>query len=355
MLIQLLGTGLLVAMLPLLLVWTSHHVNRYRKLIVVTLFFTFDLVVFGAFTRLTDSGLGCPDWPGCYGQANPFLAHADIVAAETLMPTGPVTLTKAWIEMIHRYLAMGVGVLIMAMMFSAWRIWLRQRYTLRTVTPWLPTGLFLLVCVQGAFGAWTVTLKLQPIIVSIHLMLGLFLLGLLAYLYASQTDNAHVVPITKKVRAIIFVALLCLIVQIALGAWVSTNYAAVACFDFPLCDGAWIPALDFNHGFSVWRHLGKTMDGDYLPLSALTTIHWVHRAFAVFAAGSIFCVAYGVFRTQGYQKIATWLFIVIALQLVSGVITVWFGLPLLSAVMHSAGAALLVCLFSILIAMQTTK
>src|SRR5712692_10303222 len=121
MLIQLAVTGLLVALLALVLVWVSSDANKYRKLVWVTLFLTFDVIMFGAFTRLTDSGLGCPDWPGCYDQANPFLAHADILAAQTAMPTGPVTVFKAWIEMTHRYLAMGIGVLIIALMVVAWR------------------------------------------------------------------------------------------------------------------------------------------------------------------------------------------------------------------------------------------
>src|SRR5450830_1609518 len=118
---QLILTGLLVALIPLMLVWVSNDTSKYRKLVWITLFLTFDLVMFGAFTRLTDSGLGCPDWPGCYGHANPLLAHAPISAAQAAMPTGPVTLSKAWIEMIHRYLAMAVGMLIVAMMVVAWR------------------------------------------------------------------------------------------------------------------------------------------------------------------------------------------------------------------------------------------
>lgn len=177
-------TGLLAACLPLSMVWMSSDPNKYRKLVWVTVFLTFDLIVFGAFTRLTDSGLGCPDWPGCYGAANPFLAHAEIVAAETLMPTGPVTVVKAWIEMIHRYLAMGIGVLIMALMATAWRQWRKTRRA--EYAPALPTMLFVFVLVQGAFGAWTVTLKLQPVIVTIHLLLGMGLLSMLVWLGARQ-------------------------------------------------------------------------------------------------------------------------------------------------------------------------
>jgi len=164
-------TGLLVALLPLSMVWVSADANKYRKLVWIAVFLTVDLIMFGGFTRLSDSGLGCPDWPGCYGSANPFLAHEHIVAAETLMPTGPVTVVKAWIEMTHRYLAMAIGVLIVAMMVQAWRQWKKNKRA--EFAPALPTALFLFVCLQGAFGAWTVTLKLQPVIVTIHLLLGM--------------------------------------------------------------------------------------------------------------------------------------------------------------------------------------
>src|SRR3989338_5711337 len=179
MLIQLAIIGLIAAMLPLSIVWVSDNPDKYRKLVWVTLFLTFDLIMFGAFTRLTDSGLGCPDWPGCYGQANPLQAHANISAAEAAMPTGPVTVMKAWIEMIHRYFAMGIGVLIVAMMAIAWRKWLQSGRTEKKFSPLFPTLLFVFICVQGAFGAWTVTMKLQPIIVTIHLLLGISLLALL--------------------------------------------------------------------------------------------------------------------------------------------------------------------------------
>src|SRR5438067_6150429 len=149
---QLAITGLLVACLPLTLVWMSSDPSKFRKLAWVVAFLTFDLIVFGAFTRLTDSGLGCPDWPGCYGQANPFLAHAHIAAAEALMPTGPVTKMKAWIEMIHRYLAMGIGVAIITLVITAWMQSRRARMRgqgstfTRTYAPGLPTVLLLWVC-----------------------------------------------------------------------------------------------------------------------------------------------------------------------------------------------------------------
>src|SRR3954468_17138314 len=186
-------------MLASVIVWSSKDPDKYRKLVWVTLFLTFDLIMFGAFTRLTDSGLGCPDWPGCYGHANPLQAHSHISAAEAAMPTGPVTVMKAWIEMIHRYLAMGVGVLIIATMAIAWRRWLRSERSDVKFSPLFPTVLFAFVCLQGAFGAWTVTMKLQPVIVTTHLLLGIGLLGLLTWLGARHATH---VPVSDAASAL---------------------------------------------------------------------------------------------------------------------------------------------------------
>ncbi len=348
MLIQLGLKGLLVALLALALVWGSRDANKYRKLAWVTLFLTFDLIMFGAFTRLTDSGLGCPDWPGCYGHANPLQAHEQISAAEAAMPAGPVTVVKAWIEMIHRYLAMGVGVLIIALMALSWRAWLKSGRTDRTMAPGLPTFLLAFVCLQGAFGAWTVTLKLQPAIVTIHLLLGMGLLGLLAWLAARQSVHAPVAAAAAGVRLLAAVAMVVLFIQIALGGWVSTNYAALACTDFPACHGAWLPEMDFTNGFSLWRDLGKTSDGDYLPFPALTAIHWTHRVFALVAAALIAWVALRAMKIDGLRKTAGWLLAGVALQFVIGVSTVFLSWPLALAVAHNGGAALLVLLLAML-------
>lgn len=348
MLIQLAITGLLAALLPLALVWISGDANKYRKLAWVTLFLTFDLIMFGAFTRLTDSGLGCPDWPGCYGQANPFLAHADIHAAQTLMPGGPVSVMKAWIEMIHRYLAMGVGVLIIALVLSAWHNWRKSGRRQSAFSPWLPTGLLLMVCLQGAFGAWTVTMKLQPVIVTTHLLLAMSLLAVLAWLAARQSEHAPIAMQAATLRTPATAALLLLLIQIALGGWVSTNYAALACSDFPLCHGALLPQMDFGHGFTVWRHLGKTADGEFLPFPALTAIHWLHRSFAVLVIACIAWVARCGLKMDGVRKTANWLLIVVGLQFLSGVSTIFLKWPLAIAVLHNGGAALLVLLLVML-------
>lgn len=348
MLIQLALTGIIVAMLPLSIVWVSNDPDKYRKLIWITLFLTFDLIMFGAFTRLTDSGLGCPDWPGCYGQANPLQAHAEISAAEAAMPTGPVTVVKAWIEMIHRYFAMGIGVLIVALMVISWRRWLQSNRTEAKFSPTFPTLLFAFVCLQGAFGAWTVTMKLQPVIVTVHLLLGMALLALLAWFGARQSSRPAMTEQAFSLRMPAALSILFLVIQICLGGWVSTNYAALACTDFPMCNGTLLPPMDFANGFTLWRDLGMTASGESLPSDALIAIHWTHRAFAFVVVAMIAWLAFCATKFENLRKAARSLLIVVVLQFSVGIATIFLQLPLLLAVLHNGGAALLLLLLVIL-------
>ena len=351
-LVQLLVHGLLVACIPLSMVWMSSDPNKYRKLVWIIAFLTFDLIVFGGFTRLTDSGLGCPDWPGCYGLANPFLAHEHIAAAEELMPTGPVTVAKAWIEMIHRYFAMAIGVLIMALTITSWVQWRRTRAA--AFHPLWPTVLLFWVCLQGAFGAWTVTLKLQPVIVTLHLLLGMTLLALVVWLggradHLLQPRPAAPAPSAlRRLRPLAILSGAVLLVQLALGGWVSTNYATLACNDFPLCNGQVIPEMDFEHGFTLWRELGKTAAGHYLPFSALTAIHWVHRNFAAVVVLVLGWTAWRAWKLPGLHGTARNLVLALAAQALTGIATVFLNFPLAIAVLHNAGAALLVLLVTVL-------
>lgn len=358
-LLHLLLMGVLVASLPLAIVWMSADPNKYRKLVWVMVFLTFDLIVFGGFTRLTDSGLGCPDWPGCYGEANPFLAHEHIAAAEAAMPTGPVTVAKAWIEMIHRYLAMGIGALILALLFTSVKQWRRTHN--EVFKPAMPLALLVSVLVQGAFGAWTVTLKLQPVIVTIHLLLGMMLLAMLVWMGCREDyllkppllarSLGQVRDLVRRLRGLRILSLLAavvLTVQIALGGWVSTNYATMACDTFPLCQGALVPELDFEHGFHLWRELGMTKEGHYLPFSALVAIHWVHRAFALAVVLVLGLSAWRAWHLPEVGKTARLLLAVMVVQLLTGIATVYFDFPLAIAVMHNAGAALLVILVTML-------
>ncbi len=344
--------GAVLALAPVLWVgWRYRHAEpavRRRALTLVTLFLTFDLVLFGAFTRLTDSGLGCPDWPGCYGSVSPLGAAEAIGAAQSAMPTGPVTLGKAWIEMIHRYLATGVGALITWLAVTAWldarqrRAMASSRPSSALLSPWWPTVTLLWVCVQGAFGALTVTMKLYPAIVTLHLLGGLGLLALLAA--QSQPQRSVPLAMSRPLRWGTFAVFAVSIVQIALGGWVSTNYAVLACTDFPTCQGAWWPPMDFEHGFTVARELGAGKDGGYLPFAALTAIHMTHR---LGAAVVVLCIAALVWRLRAagdpaLRRWAGWLAAVVAWQLISGLSNVVLGWPLLAAVAHTGGAAALV-------------
>ena len=340
-------TALLVAIIPLSMVWVSGDVNKYRKLVSVTLFLTFDLIMFGAYTRLTDSGLGCPDWPGCYGAANPLISHAAISAAQSAMPDGPVTHFKAWVEMVHRYLAASVGILIFTQVIIAWIK--RKQFA---GAPLFATALLFFVGLQGAFGMWTVTLKLQPVIVTTHLLLGMGLLAMLAWLSARIKAAApraeRVTHAALKLKWPARFAWLILLMQIALGGWVSTNYAVLACTDYPLCQGSLIPEMDFEHGFTLWRELGKTAGGEYLSFSALTAIHWVHRNFALLVILTSGYVALRARNLAGTNKIANAMLVVLIMQFCSGVANILFRWPLPVAVIHNGGAALLLGLLTVL-------
>ena len=345
--LRLMIMGLVVALGPLAWVWV-HNKNapvtrRLRVLTLVTLFLTFDLVIFGAFTRLTDSGLGCPDWPGCYGSASPVGAQMHIEAAQTAMPTGPVTHSKAWIEMIHRYLATGVGVLILTLTVTSW---LERKRT--PVSPWWPAATLVWVCLQGAFGALTVTMKLFPAIVTLHLLGGLVLLALLraqSQRYAEvQAPPTQGLSTGLRFAALAAFALLWL--QIALGGWVSTNYAVLACTDFPGCQNSLWPAMDFRQGFTLWRELGAGHDGANISFQALTAIHYVHRLTAYLVFAVFLALAFFLHRVPAFRMSARWLAGLIVLQAVTGISNVVLGWPLLAAVMHTGGAAALVVVLS---------
>lgn len=339
--------GIVIALGPLAWVWLrNRHAApsvRLAALTALTLFLTFDLVVFGAFTRLTDSGLGCPDWPGCYGAASPVGARAEITAAQTAMPTGPVTHKKAWIEMIHRYLATGVGVLIMVMAITSWLE--RRRLAL---SPWWATATLVWVCVQGAFGALTVTMKLYPAVVTAHLLGGLFLLALLAAQH--QVYRARQLVLSRGMHRLAWGLFVLLWLQIALGGWVSTNYAVLACPDFPTCHGQWWPAMDFHQGFQIARPLGERRDGGYLTFDALTAIHYTHRLAAYVVLAALVGYAVALWRRGAvHRRYAGWLLGGASWQFVSGLSNVVLGWPLVAALAHTAGAAGLVIVLTALL------
>jgi heme a synthase len=340
--------GILIALGPLAWVWMRNKnasmANRLRTLTLLTVFLTFDLTLFGAFTRLTDSGLGCPDWPGCYGQSTPIGAKAQISAEQAAMPSGPVTHQKAWIEMIHRYLASGVGVLILVLAISSWME--RRRIA---VSPWWPIATLVWVCIQGAFGALTVTMKLFPAIVTMHLMGAMVLLALLQAQAVQYEQGAKSFGVSARTRIVLIAGFALLALQIALGGWVSTNYAVLACTEFPMCQGAWVPAMNFREGFEVWRELGQRGDGGTIALPALTAIHVVHRMFAFVVFGVLGYAAWLLY-SQGNKQLAAWIAGLLLWQLMTGLSNVVLGWPLVAAVSHTGGAAglVLVCMSALM-------
>ena len=366
--LRLMTMGLVVAVGPLAWVWLKSRktplAQRLRMLTWVTLFLTFDLVIFGAFTRLTDSGLGCPDWPGCYGHASPVGAAQQITAAQSALPTGPVTFPKAWIEMIHRYLATGVGVLILTLAVTSWLALRRQQRrdagptqgessgdarlvdeSALAISPWWPTFTLFWVCLQGAFGALTVTMKLFPAIVTLHLMGGMVLLTLLkvqSVSYAQAQGELPPVPLQSTTRIWLLTALALLWLQIALGGWVSTNYAVLACTDFPTCQNSLWPAMNFREAFTLWRELGAGRNGDNISFQALTAIHYVHRLSAYVVFTAMLVVAFRLYKIQALRSSASWLAGLAILQVATGLGNVLLGWPLAAAVMHTGGAAALV-------------
>ena len=335
------------ALLPLGWVWwrqpQSDGRRRLLALSALTLFLTFDLIVFGSFTRLSDSGLGCPDWPGCYGHASPIGAASDIQAAQTALPQGPVSFSKAWIEMIHRYLAMTVGALILVMTLAAWRM----RAAL-ALSPWWATATLLWVLVQGLFGALTVTWKLNPAIVTLHLLGGVGLLALLVVQHEGLRGRPLRWPMAaRRLLGAVFAVLM---LQIALGAWVSSNYAVLACNGFPQCNGAWWPDMDFSHGFTLQRELGRAADGAFLPFQALVAIHMAHRLFALLALAALLVLGWMLWYRLEQRRAAQALAGLTLLQLASGLSNVVLGWPLVAALGHSAGAAALVGVLASLLA-----
>ena len=288
-----------------------------RVLAAATLTLTFIVIVVGAYVRLSDAGLGCPDWPGCYGHPLP----KDIADADAL--------AKAWKEMGHRYLAGALGILLLII---AGMSWAARR------SPWLATGIVVLVLFQATLGMWTVTMLLKPAIVTAHLMGGMAILSLLLWYLLSLFPRAGGVPALRGLAAL---ALCAVAVQIILGGWVSANYAALACPDLPGCRGEVMPQMDFGNAFHVFRELGMTEDGELLPLDALVAIHWTHRMFALVVVAVVGLTAWRVLRERSLRPMGLALFALLGVQFALGVANVALSLPLPLAAAHNAGAALL--------------
>lgn len=296
------------------------------------------VIVLGAWVRLSDAGLGCPDWPGCYGQLDVPRAEHEIQAANSAWPERPVDTAKAWKEMLHRYFAGGLGLLIFAIAALAWR---RRG---RGIPVALPTVLAVLVVLQALLGMWTVTLLLKPLIVVAHLLGGMILLALLVWLALAHGRTPPVLPHPRPLRRLAGLALAVLLVQIALGGWTSSNYAALACPDLPTCQGEWWPETDFGSAFIPWHGLGIDYEGGILAGPARTAIHLAHRLGAIVTAVVIGGLAFACLRRRhdrNLRRAGAALLALLALQFGLGLANVLWLLPLSVATAHNGGAALL--------------
>ncbi len=317
-----------------------------RRLVLAGLVLCFVVVVLGAYVRLTAAGLGCPDWPGCYGHVTPYGAQAS-AAAQAAFPSKPLDVGKAWREMIHRYAASTLGLIVLTLLILS----LVTRST-RLISRRLTLALLAIVVVQGLLGMLTVTWRLKPLIVTAHLVFGLTTLSLLWWLWLSR-NGPGAGRASGWVRPLLLVGLAALGVQIALGGWTSSNYAAIACPDFPTCQGSWWPPADFRGAFVLWRGLDINFEGGILDNPARVAIHLTHRMGAMIAALTLTCgalaVLLGSVSRRGRLR-ATFVLLALALQLTLGISMVREGFPLWLATAHTAGAALL--LLSVLALLQ---
>ena len=305
------------------------HVRRLALGIAVL---AFAVVVLGAWVRLTGAGLGCPDWPGCYGR---MVIGPDGSRLEAAIEGG-----KAWREMVHRYAAGALGLGIVALAVVA----LRNRRRGASGPVALPAALVILVVLQAALGAWTVTLRLQPAVVVAHLLGGMAILGLLWRLYLGPSSRPAR-PRPGWVRPAAAVGIAVLAFQIALGGWTSANYAALACPDFPTCHGSWWPDGDYRAGFRLWQESGSGFEGGVLSVEARIAIHVVHRIGALVTVLYLGGLCAAIMRwgrpAGGFAAATLAVFVLLVVQAALGVSNVWLGLPLGAAVAHNAAAALL--------------
>jgi cytochrome c oxidase assembly protein subunit 15 len=319
-----------------------------RSLALAGLVLCFSVVVLGAYVRLTTAGLGCPDWPGCYGQFTPP-SRLEIAENNQVFPDKPIDAGKAWREMIHRYAASTLGMICVALAVLAFTT-RRQRL----VSLPLAWGLVAIIVFQGLLGMLTVTWQVTPLVVTGHLLFGLTTLSLLWWLWLSLPGTGVRSPVTPPSTAaaqsartawrLALIGLIALIIQIALGGWTSTNYADIACPDFPKCQNAWWPHADFRDAFVLWRGLGVNYEGGVLSIPARMAIHLTHRMGALVATVTLILAAATAISRKtpsSYLIPAYAVLTALALQLTIGISLVLRGFPLWLATAHTAGAALL--------------
>jgi cytochrome c oxidase assembly protein subunit 15 len=314
--------------------------TRLKKLAGFGVIWALLVVSVGAYTRLADAGLGCPDWPGCYGFLTVPESTIDLTTAEELFPEAPVEVEKAWWEMGHRYIAGILLLIVFAMLVISWR-------NVKENTPTsLVSALMVLILCQAAFGAWTVTLKLWPQVVTAHLLGGFATLSLIWLTYLRQGGCPSLVRNLPQPTLHIKIALAVVILQIMLGGWVSSNYAALACWDFPSCDGSYSPKINLEQGFDLFQGVGPSYLGGLMDSEARRAIHWVHRIGAMFVLLIVGSLIYQLWAVV--PRVAFLMGFFLVLQIGLGILNVVWALPLLNATAHNTvGALLLLCLVTI--------
>ncbi|WP_070969580.1 COX15/CtaA family protein [Vibrio sonorensis] len=307
-------------------------------LVRLCLLLTLTVIVLGAYTRLADAGLGCPDWPGCYGQLGVPNSAQELANAKTLYPNLTVESEKAWLEMIHRYFAGALGLLVLFISVCC--------VVQKRMSPTLPVLTVFTIVFQALLGMWTVTMKLMPVVVMGHLLGGFTLLCLMSVIYWRLNANQDIVDhsyVTPMFRLLSVVALITIGLQIALGGWTSSNYAALMCTNLPVCEGDWVSHLDFKHAFQLIQPVQESYEFGTLDYGARMTIHVTHR-FGAFVVAVL--VSFLVFQSfeQGDREISKagwWAFAFLVVQIALGISNVLFSLPLPVAVAHNLVAALL--------------
>ncbi len=297
------------------------------------------VVVVGAWVRLTDAGLGCPDWPGCYGHVHPAQLTEKVDSINAAFPERPFDYQKALNEMVHRYIATSLGLLIIVL--AVLSVMNRRDPDQPRVLPWV---LLVVVVMQGMLGMLTVTLLLKPFIVTLHLLGGLTTLGLLWWLSLTP-ERRELKASERRVRRFAVVAMAFVIAQVALGGWTSTNYAAAACTDFPRCQESWWPEMEFDDAFVLWRGLGIDYEGGVLDAPARVAIHYTHRIGAYVVTLLLVTLALAAWyrgQTWRVRAAAVGVLATLTLQLLIGMNLIWQGWPLWLGTAHNAGAALVV-------------
>jgi len=309
-----------------------------HRLATVAAIIAFCVIVLGAWVRLSHAGLGCPDWPGCYGHITWPDAPTEVATANQAFPERPVEADKAWKEMVHRYLA---GTLVLLVLAINWLVWRGGQALQRTRS--VAAVLLVLIVFQALLGMWTVTLKLLPLVVMGHLLGGLTTMALLVWIAARSRPHGMGAPATlpDRLRGPVIAALAVLAMQIALGGWTSANYAALACPDLPTCGGAWWPDTDFGEGFRLWREVGVDYEGGILDQPARAAIHLSHRVGAVVTLVVLALAALRLRGASATRRTGSLLLALVCAQFLLGLMNVALKLPISNAVAHNGVAAAL--------------